>query len=192
MVRALGDPRIAPQNCADHLGTAPYGNSEREMAEAPQIEVVLVSTDQEWMSYHSIRRQVLFEARGRGEAYDENHPDDRHEGNYPLLLLADERPVGTARLDSHPEEWGTVRLVAILPDYQRQGFGSALMAGLEKHAILKGLRRLQVSSAPDAVGFYQRLGWSIVDAAQKSPLLAKELELHSLVPGTSETRKTRP
>jgi GNAT superfamily N-acetyltransferase len=146
------------------------------MARPPQTEIVLVSTDQEWMSYHAIRRQVLFEARGRGEAYNENHPDDRHEGNYPLLLLVDGRPVGTARLDVHPEALGIVRLVAILPDYHRQGFGSALMAGLEKHAMLKGITRLQVSSAPDAVGFYQRLGWSIVDAAQESPFLAKKLE----------------
>ncbi|UIJ87685.1 hypothetical protein LZK77_07150 [Rhizobium leguminosarum] len=60
--------------------------------------VVQVFADEHWNAYHDIRRAVLFEARGL-IGYDANHPDDRRDGHFPLLLLLENTPVGAARLD---------------------------------------------------------------------------------------------
>lgn len=50
-----------------------------------------------------------------------------------------------------------------------------MMAALENVAIEKGVRRLKVHSAPDAVPFYEKLGWTMIDATADHPLMIKEL-----------------
>ncbi|MBB4327649.1 hypothetical protein [Rhizobium leguminosarum] len=84
--------------------------------------VVQVFADEHWNAYHDIRRAVLFEARGL-IGYDANHPDDRRDGHFPLLLLLENTPVGAARLDLMSEQTAWVRTVAIRAE--RQGKGTA-------------------------------------------------------------------
>jgi GNAT superfamily N-acetyltransferase len=139
-----------------------------------KMYLVQVQDNDSWKAYHSIRRRVLYELRGRYD-YDETHPDEFCEGHFPLLFNLGERPVGTARLDITNKDAaiGTVRLVAVLPKYQRQGIGRAMMNDLERFAATKAVRQLNVHAAQDAVTFYQKLGWQLVDAARQSPLLTK-------------------
>jgi GNAT superfamily N-acetyltransferase len=86
--------------------------------------------------------------------------------------------LGTVRLDLSGDSGvtvGTVRLVAVLPEYQRQGVGTAMMNELEKFAIMKGVQRLHVNAAFDAVAFYHKLGWDLIDATRRSPFFSKTL-----------------
>lgn len=134
-----------------------------------------VESDGDWTAYHSIRKRVLWEDRGLG-GYDERHPDDRLANNHPLLLMHDNGPVGTARLDVVDQHLGIVRLVAIESGLQRRGLGRALMRQVETYARGLGLVRLEVNAARDAEGFYQRLGWEIVQSDRKNPLMTKALK----------------
>ena len=138
------------------------------------VDVTSVVRPEHWEAYHRIRRSVLYEGRGRVGVYDANHPDDCAPGHHPLLLLEGSRPVGVARLDVHGD-YGIVRTVAISPDVQRAGYGRRLMAGVERLAAEVGLSRLEVNAAADAVGFYQALGWALVDGRRQNPLLQKAL-----------------
>lgn len=70
---------------------------------------------------------------------------------------------------------GIVRLVAVLPQYQRQGIGTAIVHELEPFAVIRGARQLEVHAAHDAVVFYEKLGWNLVDAARPNPLPTKML-----------------
>lgn len=141
-----------------------------------QMQLLKVRDDESWKAYHSIRRRVLYELRGRYD-YDDTHPDEFREGHFPLLFNIGGKPVGTARLDVVNEDpaVATVRLVAVLPQYQRQGIGRAMMNELERFAATKGTRQLNVHAAHDAVTFYQKLGWQLIDATRQSPLLAKTI-----------------
>ena len=136
------------------------------------IELVKVAEESHWHAYHCIRRYVLYELRGRN-GYDDQHPDEYTQGNIPLLLLKDGKPVGTVRLDLERKNRGTVRLAAILPAHQRQGLGRVMMTELEALAVDNDVSRLEVHAAPDAVPFYEKLGWLMVDASRTSPLMAK-------------------
>ena len=40
-------------------------------------DLVDVQDPADWVAYHAIRRQELFEARGRHGLYDENYPGER-------------------------------------------------------------------------------------------------------------------
>lgn len=125
----------------------------------PDYELVKVETPADWDSYHAIRRQVLFEARGLSN-YDPNGPDERKAENLSLLLKFENIPVGTVRLDTRPDSTAIVRLVAIRADQQRRGHGSTLLRKTEELASSLGVRTLCVHAAPDAVVFYEKHGYS--------------------------------
>lgn len=101
---------------------------------------------------------MLWELRGLTN-YDEGHEDEYKPGNYPLLLKRNGRVLGTVRLDDFGNGTGAVRLVAIEPDLQRQGHGRVLSEHVENYARRLGIKKLYVNAVPDAVGYYEKLGW---------------------------------
>lgn len=119
-----------------------------------------LASPEDWEAMHRIRLEVLFTPeRHPGLAYDRAHPHDTEPANSKFLLLRDGVPIGTTRLDPRGEG-GVVRLVAIASSLQRQGHGSVLEAMLIDHARARGMKRLWLNAARDAVGFYHKLGWA--------------------------------
>jgi GNAT superfamily N-acetyltransferase len=133
--------------------------------------------DAEWATYHHIRRQVLFELRGRGSSYDADHPDEHRTGHYPLVLWADGAAVGVLRVDIT----GTVaifRRVAVHPELQRRGYGRELLRLAEEFARGHGCTRIESHVDPDAVAFYQRCGFmELTDSRRPEtmPLMEKAI-----------------
>jgi GNAT superfamily N-acetyltransferase len=122
-------------------------------------ELRQVATPDDWREMHRLRRDVLFAPfRKQGIVYDENHPDDRHPANLPLLLRVGGRPAGITRLDIEGSV-AIVRLVAIAPDLQRQGHGRQMSRLVDREARRRGVTLLRVNAAPEAVGFYEATGW---------------------------------
>jgi GNAT superfamily N-acetyltransferase len=141
-----------------------------------QLEMVSLATPQDWAAFHEIRRTVLFEGRGRMGVYDENHPDDRAPGNHPFLLLADGTAVAAVRVDLFPDANRAVfRRLAVRAPLQRQGYGRALMARAEKFARDQGCRHFVAHVAPDAIAFWERLGYCVTadQAAGTDPRMEK-------------------
>jgi N-acetylglutamate synthase-like GNAT family acetyltransferase len=150
------------------------------LTEGPGYQLVDVATASDWRNYHSLRRQVLWEARGR-RGYDQNHPDEYLPTNHPLLLKLDGRSIGTTRLDDFGHGSGAVRLVAIAPDMQRRGHGRRLALLVDDYARRLGLKVLYVNAAPEAVGYYEKLGWHAC--------LWNEAELVGIAAGSTQMSK---
>jgi len=108
---------------------------------------------------HAIRRATLF-TPDRGVVYDENHRHDIDPANQCFIFLLDRKPVGVVRLDPRGENRGVVRLVAIVPERQRQGHGRVLGDLIEVEARRRGIVKLGLNARQEAVGFYERLGWA--------------------------------
>ncbi|MBB3308416.1 GNAT superfamily N-acetyltransferase [Rhizobium sp. BK196] len=138
------------------------------------MKLVKVSRQAEWEAYHRIRRHVLFDLRGLS-GYDDRHPDDRKPEHLPLIFVDGSEPVGAVRLDFMGDGNGVVRTVAIVAERQRQGIGRAMMTAVETLAMAREVIRLEAHAAPDAVGFYYKIGWEMVDAHRPDPLMAKFL-----------------
>lgn len=117
-----------------------------------------VETNKHWSQLHHIRRTVLFTPGRHSTEYDENHPDDRKEGNIPYLLHLEDRAVGVARID-YRDNIAVVRLVAIIESEQGKGHGRQLSAMIEAEAKNHGVQTLRVNAAPGAVGYYEKMGW---------------------------------
>ena len=82
---------------------------------------------------------------------------------------------GALRLDFSDGQRAVVRTVAIVTSQQRRGLGRSMMKLVEEYAMARGVELLEVNSAPDAVEFYRRLGWQMVDPRRESPLLRKRV-----------------
>ena len=122
-------------------------------------ELIEVRDPADWAAYHTIRRQELFEARGRFGVYDENHPDETAPNAHCYLLKLDGRPLGTTRLDVRDDGTAVVRMVAVTAAEQGRGHGRALGRLVEERAKDFGARTLLVNAADTAVGFYYSTGW---------------------------------
>ena len=120
--------------------------------------LIPVASAADWESYHTIRRQELFEARGRTD-YDPNHPGEIAPNHFPFLLKLDGRAIGVARLDLLGNQQAAVRLIAITKPEQRKGYGKQLMRQIESIARDKGIKTIVLNSASTAVEFYSRLGF---------------------------------
>ncbi len=140
-------------------------------------ELKTPSSTAEWEAYHNIRRKVLFENRGQFGVYDENHPDECHPSNYPLILCQNAEAIGVIRIDINDRQ-AMFRQVAIREDQQRLGHGRMLLTLAEAFAQRQGCTHVEINVALDAVGFYQRCGYTIVTSAptaSKSIVMQKQL-----------------
>ena len=122
------------------------------------------ASDTDWTAYHAIRRHVLFELRGNGAAYDVNHPDEHRPGNHALIFWAGAVAIGVIRIDVRAPV-ATLRRVAIRADLQRRGHGRRLLESAEDFARAHGCTRLESHVDPNAVGFYERCGYTRTDTA---------------------------
>ena len=117
------------------------------------------ANDEEWRTYHAIRRKVLFENRGIFGVYSETHPDDFAQGNYPMVLMHGIEPIGVIRIDVDGET-AIFRRVAIREDQQRNGHGKVMLSLSQDFALAKGCKLLRSYVNPEAVGFYERCGFN--------------------------------
>jgi ribosomal protein S18 acetylase RimI-like enzyme len=123
-----------------------------------KYELRAPGTAAEWDAYHFIRRSELFDRRGRGDQYNQRHPDEAASGNYPLLLFRDAVPIGAIRVDTG-QPLVLFRMVSVRRDAQGSGAGRAMLHLAEAFARRAGGERVGLYSAPDAVGFYERCGY---------------------------------
>lgn len=130
---------------------------------APWTSCALISpsSDEEWASYHRIRRTILFERRGQFGVYDPNRPDEHTPGKFAKLLVCDSHHVGVVRIDIAGDV-AYLRRVAIEEPWQRQGLGRELIRLAESFAIEHGVRRMESSVAADAAGFYEKCGYALI------------------------------
>jgi len=59
------------------------------------------------------------------------------------------------------EDWGLVNWIAVSPDQQKKGVGTALINEFEERVRARGKRRVRLGT-PFARGFYERLGYKCV------------------------------
>lgn len=105
----------------------------------------------------AIRRRVFIEEQNVPEALE---LDELDATAVHLLATQDGRPVGTARLliDGKTAKIGRV---AILPELRGTGAGAALMRAALEELRARGVRTAKLGAQTHAIGFYERLGFTV-------------------------------
>ena len=81
--------------------------------QSTNYELSVVNSPDDWNAYHQIRREELFEPRGRYGIHNPYHPDEGSRNHFPLLLKYNGAVVATARLDVQEDGVAILRLIAV-------------------------------------------------------------------------------
>lgn len=107
-----------------------------------------------------IRLQVFVAEQGflREEEFDRFDELAYH----VLALNAEGKACGTGRLyeDFLHHDSARIGRMAVLPEARRTGCGRAILLHLIEHAKALGFRRIVLSAQEQAIGFYQRMGFT--------------------------------
>lgn len=115
----------------------------------------------EWEEYHRIRKEQIFD-RMKVE-YDPNHPCIKDPQNRHFVLYKGADIVGTAHTEFLSLSDAALRPFAIDFPYQSHGLGSKYLAMIEKWIKSQGRSYLRLNANPEAINFYQRLGYSVME-----------------------------
>jgi GNAT superfamily N-acetyltransferase len=126
----------------------------------PTYRLRRVESLTDWHAYHNIRRTELFAVHCPDVVYDSNHPDEREPSNLPHVLEVDGTIAGTIRIDLMGTRCAAFRLIAIRKALQRLGHGTRLLVLAEQLIAELGCTQVTIQSAPAAVPFYVRNGYS--------------------------------
>lgn len=93
------------------------------------------------------------------EEFDEH---DGAESKY-IVLLDDTYPIATCRFYELDKQSVLLGRVVVLPEYRGKRLGSKAIREAEKWIAQLGYAEIFIDSRVEAVGFYEKLGYSIVD-----------------------------
>lgn len=106
----------------------------------------------------ALRRTVFIEEQNVPEAEEWDGRD--HEAVH-LVVWQDDQPMGTARI-LITEETGKIGRVCVLSQARGTGLGAALIrAALDELRTRPGVTRAKLGSQTHAIGFYEKLGFSV-------------------------------
>ena len=123
-------------------------------------------TPAEWTAYYALRytvlRQPWQQLPGSERVPADNEPDTVH-----ALLLTEitgtPEALAVGMLQLTGAYQGQIRFMAVAPEAAGTGLGQRVMAHLEAQARTAGLREIVLHSRETAVGFYEKLGYAVVE-----------------------------
>lgn len=135
------------------------------------MEVRPPQTEQEWEAYYDLRFRILREPWNEPRGSERNE-EDKTEQHFSVWVNG--KIVAVARMDKTEEDGvAQVRFVAVEDRQQGSGFGKVIMQEIEHQAKAQGNRKIILQARENAIPFYTRIGYSIVE---KSYLLFDEIQ----------------
>ncbi|MBP2643304.1 MAG: hypothetical protein H6Q67_1191 [Firmicutes bacterium] len=78
-----------------------------------------------------------------------------------ILLMDNDEPIATARLNIIGEQTAKIERVCVVKDCQGQGVGRELIQAAEEWAKEYGVRKIIITSQVQAQGFYESLNYKV-------------------------------
>lgn len=104
----------------------------------------------------SLRTEVFVEEQGFKEEFDDNEESALH-----AVLYEDGEAAATARAYCrNNREIYTLGRVAVKKSYRGKGLGAVIVKEMEEHLRKIGARGIELSAQEQAIGFYERLGYT--------------------------------
>ncbi|SEA05070.1 bifunctional GNAT family N-acetyltransferase/hotdog fold thioesterase [Alkalimonas amylolytica] len=126
------------------------------------IRMHIPRNDADWQAYYQFRWQQL---RAPWQQPLGSERDELEHQSHHRMLMDGDRLIGVGRLHQLDDGKAQVRYMAVDPAYQRQQLGARLLTELEQQALVLGCTEVVLNARDTALGFYQRLGYSMQQEA---------------------------
>jgi predicted GNAT family N-acyltransferase len=128
-------------------------------------------SEDEFRRYYQLRWLLL---RAPWKQPKGSEIDEIEDQCYHLMAVdATDEIIAVARLQFNSDSEAQLRYMAVDSSHQGQGIGCELISAMESHAGIKGVNIIVLDARESAVGFYRKLGYSVVE---KSYLLFDEIQ----------------
>ena len=127
-------------------------------------------TPDEFKQYYALRYRILRAPWGESEGSEVDEIEDQC---FHIMVTNDETVLGIGRLQYNTENEAQIRYMAVEKAYEGKGIGRMLVNTLEQQARNKNMCTVILDAREPAVGFYQKLGYSI---EKKSYLLFDKIQ----------------
>lgn len=127
------------------------------------MKIEIMRAEEEWQRAGAY--SVRVEGMNRQHHIPLREEFDEHDGpgTKYIVLLDDLYPVATCRFYDAGGGTANVGRVVVLPEYRGRGLGEKAMEEAEKWIRELGYKNMGVDSRIQAVGFYEKLGFSLSD-----------------------------
>jgi thioesterase domain-containing protein len=113
----------------------------------------------EFERYYQLRWQIL------RKPWDQPLGSERdgleQESIHRMIIDANDNVLAVGRLEKSSQFSGQIRFMAVSSKTQGQGLGQQIIAALEHQAQKLGITEVTLNAREDAIGFYQKLGYSL-------------------------------
>jgi thioesterase domain-containing protein len=113
----------------------------------------------EFERYYQLRWQIL------RKPWDQPLGSERdgleQESIHRMIIDANENVLAVGRLEKSSQFSGQIRFMAVNTKTQGQGLGQQIIVALEHQAQKLGITEVTLNAREDAIGFYQKLGYSL-------------------------------
>ncbi|MEM1170683.1 MAG: GNAT family N-acetyltransferase [Cyanobacteria bacterium P01_H01_bin.35] len=123
-----------------------------------KFKISLIQSQQEKEDMYYQRWLVLRKPINKERGTEKDEYDNDYSCLY-FIAVFQEQIIGSARLRELSTELGSIAYIAVLPEFQLQGVGKALMKKIIEIAKQKQLESLRVMTRISAYQFYRRVGF---------------------------------
>ena len=136
------------------------------------MDVVLKQPEspEEFKSYFNLRYRILRAPWGEPEGSEVDEMEDQC---FHIMATNNGHVMGVGRMQFNTEDEAQIRYMAVEKEYEGNGIGRMIVNTLEQEAINKNVSTIILDAREPAVGFYQKLGYSI---EKKSYVLFDEIQ----------------
>ena len=128
------------------------------------------ASPEEFKQYYELRYRILRAPWGEPEGSEADAIEDQC---FHIMATNNEKVVGVGRLQFKSTDEAKIRYMAVEKAYEGNGIGRMIVNALEQEAINKNVNTVMLDAREPAVGFYQRLGYTI---EKKSYVLFNEIQ----------------
>jgi len=129
------------------------------------------TSEEDFKHYYHLRWKLL---RAPWKQPEGSEVDDIEDQCFHIMAVDNKNEViGIARLQFNSNTEAQIRYMAVAELYEKQGIGRELIKVVERRAIDSSHRTIVLDAREPAVGFYQKLGYTVT---RKSYLLFNEIQ----------------
>ena len=127
-------------------------------------------TPDEFKHYYALRFRILRAPWGEPEG---SEIDEIENQCFHIMVTNNIKAIGVGRLQFNSALEAQIRYMAVEKTYERNGIGRMIVDALEREAMNKKISTIVLDAREPAVGFYQKLGYSM---EKKSYVLFNEIQ----------------